>query len=495
MSASREKKKRQSTPEVKTTEAPKKGLCKGLKRALTTVIAIILVLAVVFLCMISTNFFVKNTTGAVANGHKLSPAMLNFYYSYAYSYAQSMLGGAFSTDAPLSEQPYTGEDFETWQDYVLDLAVSTAADTYAIYDKAVAEGYTLAEADQTAIDEQMSTLALYAGMYGYSSANSFIAAQYGPGSTAKLYEEYLTVNTLANSYAQSINDELTYSQEDIDAYYGEHAEEFDSVSYRLFSVTSELFPEATDTEAVSALCEETAKSMAAAAQGNEQAFLDQATELTVVAEDETYDAAAATLKEDVTLASANSLFKEWLADSARQPGDATYISNGEDGYNVLYFVANEDHSFQLPNVRHILISFTSSEDAEAKTATQEEAQAILDEYLAGEQTEEAFAALAQQYSKDNAEDGGLYENIVPGYMVPTFEEWCYDAARQPGDTGIVESSYGYHIMYFVGLGDIYQNYLVENTLRQNDYNAWSDEVTADAVYTISSNAKRFVNDL
>ena len=35
-------------------------------------------------------------------------------------------------------------------------------------------------------------------------------------------------------------------------------------------------------------------------------------------------------------------------------------------------------------------------------------------------------------------------------MVTNFNDWCFDEARQPGDHGIVETEYGYHIMYFVG---------------------------------------------
>ena len=35
-------------------------------------------------------------------------------------------------------------------------------------------------------------------------------------------------------------------------------------------------------------------------------------------------------------------------------------------------------------------------------------------------------------------------------MVDAFENWCFDANRNPGDTGIVETTYGYHVMYFQG---------------------------------------------
>ena len=36
-----------------------------------------------------------------------------------------------------------------------------------------------------------------------------------------------------------------------------------------------------------------------------------------------------------------------------------------------------------------------------------------------------------------------------------FKEWYMDESRQVGDTGLVQSDYGYHIMYFVGSEDIW----------------------------------------
>ena len=37
-------------------------------------------------------------------------------------------------------------------------------------------------------------------------------------------------------------------------------------------------------------------------------------------------------------------------------------------------------------------------------------------------------------------------------MVDAFNDWCFDAARQSGDTGLVDTSYGTHIMYFSSFG-------------------------------------------
>lgn len=136
-----------------------------------------------------------------------------------------------------------------------------------------------------------------------------------------------------------------------------------------------------------------------------------------------------------------------------------------------YFAANEETFSQQgitkesglnASVRHILISpegGTTDEETGETTYTdeewaacQEKAQQLLDEWKAGDATEESFAALVEDNTADggSASTGGLYEDIYKGSgMVEPFETWCVEATRQPGDTGLVKTEFGYHIMYFV----------------------------------------------
>lgn len=113
------------------------------------------------------------------------------------------------------------------------------------------------------------------------------------------------------------------------------------------------------------------------------------------------------------------------------------------------------------NVRHILIYpegattdtiRTETFSEEAWAAGEAAAQALLEEWLQGEQTEESFAALAQEHSQDpgSAANGGLYTDVYEGDMVEAFDAWCFDPLRQVGDYGIVRTEYGYHIMYYSG---------------------------------------------
>lgn len=112
---------------------------------------------------------------------------------------------------------------------------------------------------------------------------------------------------------------------------------------------------------------------------------------------------------------------------------------------------------KLVNVRHILIKFHSESGSTTYTDEEKEncktqAQQILDLWLAGEATEESFGILAQEHSEDpgSASKGGLYEDVPKNYMTANFDAWMFDPERQIGDFGLVETEYGYHVMFFAG---------------------------------------------
>ncbi len=124
------------------------------------------------------------------------------------------------------------------------------------------------------------------------------------------------------------------------------------------------------------------------------------------------------------------------------------------------------------DVRHILVEIkadTTDADVGATytdaewEACRKSAQDLLDQFLAGEATEEAFAKLAIEHSKDpgSASNGGLYSNLTKSTgFIQGFKDWYLDESRKPGDTGLVKntesSTQGYHIMYFSGSNPIWE---------------------------------------
>ena len=120
----------------------------------------------------------------------------------------------------------------------------------------------------------------------------------------------------------------------------------------------------------------------------------------------------------------------------------------------------------IVDVRHVLLvpeggttdgttGETTYTDAEWD-ACKQAAEKLLKEWKAGEATEESFATMANEHSKDPGSNttGGLYEGIMQDspYVEP-FLNWCMDSKNKKGDTGLVKTEYGYHIMYMSASSD------------------------------------------
>ena len=208
-----------------------------------------------------------------------------------------------------------------------------------------------------------------------------------------------------------------------------------------------------------------------------------------------------------------------MAEAGRTEGDKAYFADygtdedgnettAVDGYYVVYYTGANDNSFPLVNVRHILVApehsheegethengeTYSEEELAAAKATAEE---ILSQWQSGDATEESFAELANTKSADSdGTTGGLYENVYPGQMVANFNDWCFDASRKAGDTGIVESTYGYHVMYFVGNSEeTYRDHQIREQLHSADLETWYTE-TVDAMTVTDGDTQYIRMDL
>ena len=94
---------------------------------------------------------------------------------------------------------------------------------------------------------------------------------------------------------------------------------------------------------------------------------------------------------------------------------------------------------------------------EAWTACEVQAQEMLDYWQKKNRgTEATFGETAHKVSKDTGmgENGGLYRGIRKGQLLTELDAWCFDASRQPGDTAILRSPYGVHILYFSGSREV-----------------------------------------
>ncbi len=514
MSASRERKKRQALAEVgqspKQLKAAQEKKRKK-KRTIISIIALVLVLAIgiglLYALVIQPKIAPKKTVALRTGDHELSAVEFSHYYydainSFYQNYGSYLSYFMSDPSLPIDQQVYEEETGETWADYFMKSAADNAKFDYAVYDEAKAAGYTLTAESEQSIQDSLKELETQVKDNGFKSLNDYFNQIYGEGCTKDTYVAYQRLRATASEYAQKLQDERVYTDEQIQAKDDENPAKYSTATYRSYYLSASNYKPETEKDedgndvelseeeqtAINEQAMKDAKADAdkmASASTSEKAYTDMALELASEGAKSTYEDADATLNSDVTYENSNSLFVDWLFDSARKEGDVTTIADGDSGYYVLYFLSTYDNNYNTVNVRHILIApdkdvdsdedgttDTASEAAEA--AAKEKAEKLLADWKAGEATEDSFAKLAKENSGDNADDGGLYENVYKGQMVTEFNDWCYDPARKPGDTDIVKTTYGYHIMYFVGEGENYRRSQIISDLKDADYTAWSE---------------------
>lgn len=520
MSSSSKKKLRKEQEATKLTEKQLTAQKEAKKVSLyTTIFVVVMALLLVVAIVVGVNQVLtsngvreRKTIAMTVNDHQISNAELNYFYMDAvnnfystYGSYASMVGLDLST--PLNEQVLDEETGMTWADNFMETAKENAKAVYALSDAAKDAGFALSDEDQATLDNNISTVNLYAQMYGYSDGDAYLKAMYGHGANTDSYRAYSELRALASAYQTHYSESLTYTDADLRAVDSQDYNAYSAYTYNTYYLPVSRFLEGgttgedgttTYSEEERAAAVKAAEEAAKSLTGEEivdLAALDNAIAGLSVNADTTASSSAHNATLSSSIASA---YAGWVTDSSRKAGDKTYVASTStstddsgkevtttDGFYVVYFVSSNDNTFPLKNARHILVSFvggttdsstgSTTYSDEEKAAAKAKAQELLDQWKSGEATEASFAALATENTTDpgSAENGGLYENIYPGQMVASFNDWCYDSSRKAGDTGIVETNYGYHVMYFVGNAQqTYRDYLITNDLRSDDMEEW-----------------------
>ena len=512
MSASRERKKRaalaetgQSPKQLKAAQEKKRKT----RRRVVSIIALALVLAIglglFYGLVIRPKTVAKRTVALRTGDHELSAVEFSHYYydaihSFYQNYGSYLSYFMSDPSQPIDQQVYDQETGETWSDYFMQSAADNAKFDYAVYDEAKAAGYKLSEESEQSIQDSIKTLETQVKENGFKSVDQYFDEIYGKGCSKDSYIAYQRIRATASEYAKKLDDEREFSDADIKAKDDENPAKYSNATYRSFFLSASNYkPEAAEDEEEKTDEEkeaETEKALAdakadadkmVAAATSEKAFTDMALELAAEGDKQTYENPDATLNSDVSYDNAKSVFSEWLFDSARKAGDVESFADGESRYYVVYFLSTDDNNYNTVNVRHILITPENDEDSDddgtpdtasdaADADAKAKAEKILADWKAGDATEDSFAALAKENSSDNADDGGLYEDVYKGQMVAEFNDWCFDPARKAGDTAVVKTTYGYHVMYFVGEGENYRRYQILHDLKDEAYDAWAEKV-------------------
>ncbi|MBE6582339.1 MAG: hypothetical protein E7648_03650 [Ruminococcaceae bacterium] len=361
---------------------------------------------------------------------------------------------------------------KTWFEFFADMANSYINECLSQAEAAYNDSFELKEEEIAEVKNYIKDLQVNALKNGYKNLDELLAVYYIEGVTAETYEKCIMLQQLTYSYMNSRAEDLEYTDADLDKYRLDHPEKFLMIDVIQYSFFAEYDKDATDEEIEAA--EADAKERAEAFFGSYKtvdSFKNGIVELEQAAGNTTESASVIISKYlldaeyyNATNA-AEEIYKpyyEWAYSPDRKAGD-TYMleeayKDGEKYYTVSCMVTpSYYYDYLTKDCRHILFYVDNNETDNdkleaAKLDAFKKANSILDEFKNGNKTEEDFKALETKCLGDeSALEATAYYNVTKGYMVEEFENWIY-GERTPGDCEIVETTYGYHIVYFIGDG-------------------------------------------
>ena len=479
MSRARDKQRRKNSgldtgynPDAEAEQARRKQTRKAV-----IVLALFAVVGLVVLAL-NSNLFYRTVTAVEVDGQQFSVADMNIYYANSFNF---------------------------------EVAVDAARRSAVLHNRAVEAGLALDEEARAGIDEFIAMLREDYGTMGFRSTNELLSFHYSSRVNLRALRERMEFDALGDMYQDLFMEQQfdSFTVDMLEAFYEEHRDRYDSFSFRAFElpfVSSEMdftIDEIALAEMPITSLEEAqtiANSIAAMAEelGEEGFLLAVIEAMGVHGQAEGMDADFNTLQRSVPRGAViHAAYGDWLIDESREPGDVTVIG-GESSIFVLYFLDLDDNRYHTADVRHILIGLDNSvffdENGDPLTVTDaeieeleaqqwpealERAEAVLAEWRAGSATEESFIELVREHSADSwqqNESPGLFEVHENSGLVVEFEAWAIDPARSPGDVDIVETQFGYHIMYFVGESDLERRHsLARRDMANEAFQTWLNE--------------------
>lgn len=439
---------------------------------------------------------------ATVDGQKISIGMYDYYYASIVSYYEQYASyGYYSLDTTkdYSKQYTTDDDGNkiSWQKFFETEALKEVEQITTYYSKALEEGVTLTSAQKKTIDKQISTLKDSASQNDVS-LDQYIKANFGTYCSEDTIRIMLEQYYLSANYKGKFKSEAKVTDNDVDKYYNDHKNDYKKIEFYYIASPYDATDDNSKNESIKTAEKIMAKmkdkkSVIALVPEVYSSYIDSQVKSSMekdstLTEKKAREEAVKSYESNVvtTVSGSDSPFDDkmntWLFSDDTKVGSKKYYIDEDAKY--IYIVLKTSKASVEENetytVRHILVAPESGSNSSSSTsekteytdeqwaAAKKKADSILAKFNKTDKSEYEFAKLAEQYSTDSASTssgsndsfGGLYESVTLGQMVPDFEKWSIDDSRKYGDTGIVKSDYGYHIMFFINDCPEYQSKII-----------------------------------
>lgn len=475
-----------------------------------SIIGIVAVIVIAGLFCSELGVFERLKTIKTEDGHTYSAAEYEYYYRSAHNYYynnsynyDNQYGegyGAAYTGYDYKKQPeeqtcsiadFTNEDGSqpNWKQYLEHLALQSLARYHSIEDLAKENGFKVSDKALKEAEDQLQQLkdsiAENAAQNNGQvvSLGKYLRNAFGKGLSESLFKQIIRRETISNEYSKKlIEDKMdSYTDEEYQKEYDKDPTAYQVVDLKLFSISPEspkLAEDASEEEKTAATekadkeakdkAEKLLKELKDVDSFNKTAekYATDDQKKNIKFDDDTSTLMSHALKSSLSQFSEDDI--NWIFSADRKTGDKKSFEVSGSYYIVMMVkAAYRDDETKPVDVRHILYKFADEEKpaegeevdeaqkeaaAEADKAQKKaDAEATLEKIRKAADVEKTFIEICQTDSEDTGskEDGGLISRLGKGKYVKNFENWALDPARKEGDIDVIETEYGYHVMYFV----------------------------------------------
>ena len=241
MSASKEKKKRQNGDVLDKKQKDLQAASAKKKRntIITVVVVVAAVLLIAFAIFMNSDIMYTTGTALKVGNYEFTAGEVNYFYYSAYLNEYKSYGDYASyildTDKSLSSQEYS--EGVTWDDHFRETAINNIRDMVMLCEEAEKAGFTLSDTAEAEIETNIQNYQFMATYYGYKSADAYYTANFGRGVNEKVIRKCMKLAYLSDEFRTYKKESFEYSNSEIDSYYEENKDTYDTITYRMYYVS------------------------------------------------------------------------------------------------------------------------------------------------------------------------------------------------------------------------------------------------------------------
>ena len=213
------------------------------KEKVTGTVALIAIL-VALVCFVLSfpirTYMTLNKTFVTVGDEKLTKVEYDYYFyttmnDYINQYGMYLSYMGLDVNGDISAQMYS--ETMTWKDYFDEMTVEAIKQSKSLKKDAEANGFTAdVQKDYDTFIQNQKDAASEMGL----SYSECIKKAFGPYGTEKRITPFVKEAAMVSQYYDKVEAEKKPTDEDMEKYYAENSQSYDSVNYRLFTIDAEL---------------------------------------------------------------------------------------------------------------------------------------------------------------------------------------------------------------------------------------------------------------